>query len=98
MVSDSTRPSDPPRTPLASLDECLVEAAPAGDLEEWFGEPDDVDETDELGADVVVTGITLSSQRVRPGDLYAALPGARTHGIAFADAALEAGAVAILTD
>ena len=31
-----------------------------------------------------VTGLTLSSQRVRPGDLYAALPGARAHGIDFA--------------
>lgn len=48
--------------------------------------------------DVVVTGISLSSQRVRPGDLYAALPGARAHGIDFARAALEAGAVAVLTD
>lgn len=48
--------------------------------------------------DVVVTGISLSSQRVRPGDLYAALPGARAHGIDFAGAALEAGAVAVLTD
>ena len=43
-------------------------------------------------------GSPLSSQRVRPGDVYAALPGARTHGIAFAEAAVEAGAVAVLTD
>ena len=34
-------------------------------------------------ADVVVTGLSLSSQRVQPGDLYAALPGARAHGIGF---------------
>lgn len=47
---------------------------------------------------VEVTGISLSSQRVRPGDLYAALPGSRAHGIDFAGAAVEAGAVAILTD
>ncbi|WP_449866985.1 UDP-N-acetylmuramoyl-L-alanyl-D-glutamate--2,6-diaminopimelate ligase [Nocardioides rotundus] len=45
-----------------------------------------------------VTGVTLSSQRVRPGDLYAALPGARAHGIAYADDALSSGAVAVLTD
>ncbi|WP_430228231.1 UDP-N-acetylmuramoyl-L-alanyl-D-glutamate--2,6-diaminopimelate ligase [Nocardioides coralli] len=45
-----------------------------------------------------VTGISLSSQRVRPGDLYAALPGSRAHGITYAAGALEAGAVAILTD
>ena len=33
---------------------------------------------------VEVSGFSLSSQRVRPGDLYAALPGSRSHGIAFA--------------
>ena len=48
--------------------------------------------------DVVVTGITLDSRRVRPGDLYAALPGARAHGARFAGQAAAAGAVAILTD
>jgi UDP-N-acetylmuramoyl-L-alanyl-D-glutamate--2,6-diaminopimelate ligase len=49
-------------------------------------------------AGVTVTGLTLSSQRVRPGDLYAALPGARVHGATFAADALGAGAVAVLTD
>ena len=46
----------------------------------------------------VVTGVSLSSQRVRPGDLYAALPGARTHGATFAAEAVASGAVAVLTD
>ena len=45
-----------------------------------------------------VTGITLSSRSVQPGDLYAALPGSRVHGAEFAAAAVAAGAVAILTD
>ena len=45
-----------------------------------------------------VTGISLSSQRIQPGDLYAALPGARAHGADFAVAALAAGAVGVLTD
>ncbi len=45
-----------------------------------------------------VTGVTLDSRAVRPGDLYAALPGATTHGARFAGAALAAGAAAILTD
>jgi UDP-N-acetylmuramoyl-L-alanyl-D-glutamate--2,6-diaminopimelate ligase len=45
-----------------------------------------------------VTGVTLDSRRVLPGDLYAALPGARAHGADFAPAALAAGAVAVLTD
>ncbi len=35
---------------------------------------------------------------VRPGDLYAALPGTRVHGAEFSAAAVAAGAVAILTD
>jgi UDP-N-acetylmuramoyl-L-alanyl-D-glutamate--2,6-diaminopimelate ligase len=48
--------------------------------------------------EAVVTGVTLSSQRVQAGDLYAALPGARVHGIDFAAAAVEAGAVGVLTD
>ncbi len=43
-------------------------------------------------------GITLDSRRVRPGDLYAALPGFTTHGARFAAMAVQAGAAAILTD
>lgn len=45
-----------------------------------------------------VTGVTLDSRLVRPGDLYAALPGSRTHGATFAGQAAAAGAVALLTD
>src|SRR4051812_6497355 len=48
--------------------------------------------------DVALTGITLDSRAVQPGDLYAALPGARAHGASFAGQAREAGAVAVLTD
>jgi UDP-N-acetylmuramoyl-L-alanyl-D-glutamate--2,6-diaminopimelate ligase len=61
--------------------------------------------TDLIGAPVsgsgdstVVTGVTLASDEVRAGDLYAALPGARTHGARFASGAAERGAVAVLTD
>ncbi|MDO9455267.1 UDP-N-acetylmuramoyl-L-alanyl-D-glutamate--2,6-diaminopimelate ligase [Nocardioides sp.] len=49
-------------------------------------------------SDVAVRGLTLSTQRVEPGDLYAALPGARVHGADFAAAAVAGGAVAVLTD
>ena len=45
-----------------------------------------------------VTGVTLDSRRVRPGDLYAALPGFTTHGARFAEMAQAAGAAAVLTD
>nr|WP_199905207.1 UDP-N-acetylmuramoyl-L-alanyl-D-glutamate--2,6-diaminopimelate ligase [Nocardioides sediminis] len=48
--------------------------------------------------DVAVSGISLSTQRILPGDLYAALPGARAHGADFAEQAIAAGAVAVLTD
>jgi len=48
--------------------------------------------------DVAVTGVALASAGVRAGDLYAALPGARTHGARYAADAVAAGAVAVLTD
>jgi UDP-N-acetylmuramoyl-L-alanyl-D-glutamate--2,6-diaminopimelate ligase len=47
---------------------------------------------------VRLTGLGLSSQRVRPGDLYVALPGTHAHGAQYADQALRAGARAVLTD
>ena len=50
------------------------------------------------GASGVVTGVALDSRRVGPGDLYVGLRGARAHGAAFAVAAAEAGALALLTD
>ncbi len=45
-----------------------------------------------------VTGVTLDSRTVAPGDLYVALPGTRVHGAAFCADAVAAGAVAVLTD
>ena len=45
-----------------------------------------------------VTGITHDSRAVRPGDVYAALPGARLHGADFVAQAADLGAAAILTD
>src|SRR6202046_4279895 len=45
-----------------------------------------------------LTGVTHDSRAVRPGDLYAALPGTRTHGAMHAEQAVAAGAIAILTD
>ena len=47
---------------------------------------------------VVVTGVTLDSRAIRPGDLYAALPGANVHGARFVGGAVGLGAVAVLTD
>ncbi|MFD6795448.1 MULTISPECIES: UDP-N-acetylmuramoyl-L-alanyl-D-glutamate--2,6-diaminopimelate ligase [Prauserella salsuginis group] len=53
---------------------------------------------DPSAPEVTVTGATLRGQDVRPGDLFAALPGARVHGADFAAGAIAAGAAAILTD
>jgi UDP-N-acetylmuramoyl-L-alanyl-D-glutamate--2,6-diaminopimelate ligase len=78
----STRPEHPPRTPLSE-----VLTAVEGD-HGLVGSAD--------GA--VLTGLTLSSGTVRPGDLYVAPAGTRTHGARFAADAVAAGAVAVLTD
>jgi UDP-N-acetylmuramoyl-L-alanyl-D-glutamate--2,6-diaminopimelate ligase len=50
------------------------------------------------GGDVKVTGITAATDRIRPGDLFAGVPGRSAHGASFAAAAVDAGAVALLTD
>ncbi|GAB3223335.1 UDP-N-acetylmuramoyl-L-alanyl-D-glutamate--2,6-diaminopimelate ligase [Mycolicibacterium hippocampi] len=49
-------------------------------------------------SDIRVTGVTLRGQNARPGDLFAALPGASAHGARFAADAVARGAVAVLTD
>lgn len=48
--------------------------------------------------DLPVVGVTLRSQDVRPGDLFAALAGASAHGAGYAADAVQRGAVAVLTD
>jgi UDP-N-acetylmuramoyl-L-alanyl-D-glutamate--2,6-diaminopimelate ligase len=48
--------------------------------------------------DVMVTGVTLDSRDVRPGDLFIALSGERVHGASFVRDAAAAGAVAVATD
>lgn len=45
-----------------------------------------------------VSGVCLDSRQVLPNDLYAALPGANTHGARFVAQALGSGASAVLTD
>lgn len=48
--------------------------------------------------DIAVTGVSLNSRAIQPGDLYLALPGSQRHGAEFAEQAVAAGAVAVLTD
>lgn len=43
-------------------------------------------------------GVTFSTERLRPGDVFFALPGASSHGIRWADAALAQGASFIVSD
>lgn len=53
--------------------------------------------TDSL-ENIDVSGITLTNKDVQPGDIFVGMPGAKVHGAKFVDAAIEAGAVALLTD
>lgn len=69
---------------------------PAARLGDWLAARTDVRRRGDL--DVAVSGITLSTDRVVAGDLYAALPGSRAHGADHARTALDRGAVAVLTD
>ena len=81
----ATRPQRPPRTRISELAAEL--STDLGGAVTLAGDPD-----------TVVTGLSLSSSRILPGDLYAALPGSRTHGIEYAEQAVDAGAVAVFTD
>ncbi|WRZ52071.1 UDP-N-acetylmuramoyl-L-alanyl-D-glutamate--2,6-diaminopimelate ligase [Streptomyces sp. NBC_01314] len=68
-----------------------VSATPLAELAGQVG-------AEQPGSAAEVTGITHDSRSVRPGDVYAALPGARLHGADFVDQAVGLGAVAVLTD
>ena len=48
--------------------------------------------------DTPVTGLAVGSGDVLPGDLFVALRGLKRHGVEFAAQAIDAGAVAVLTD
>ena len=50
----------------------------------------------DLAVDPMILGVTADSRRVRPGYLFAALPGARVDGKAFVPQALASGAAAVL--
>jgi UDP-N-acetylmuramoyl-L-alanyl-D-glutamate--2,6-diaminopimelate ligase len=81
------RPERPPARPLAGL-AALLGLKPAA------GRPGDGQDPGRQA----ITGITHDSRQIRPGDLYAALPGAHQHGGEYAVAAARAGAVGVLTD
>jgi UDP-N-acetylmuramoyl-L-alanyl-D-glutamate--2,6-diaminopimelate ligase len=83
------RPAHQPQRPLSALSSLLGVRLDPDTVVGSSLSPDD------LG---FVSGVTLDSRAVCPGDLYAALPGARVHGAAYCAEAVAAGAVAVLTD
>ena len=50
------------------------------------------------GREARITGLAVDSREVKPGNLFAALPGARMHGGEFIPYALRMGAATVLTD
>ncbi|MBU0656650.1 MAG: UDP-N-acetylmuramoyl-L-alanyl-D-glutamate--2,6-diaminopimelate ligase [Gammaproteobacteria bacterium] len=46
--------------------------------------------------DVMINGLSLDNRQIRPGMAFVALRGTRQHGMAYAEAAVQAGASAIL--
>ncbi len=48
------------------------------------------------GAEAMLSGVAVDSRRVRPGDLFVALPGAKVDGHDYAGQAAAAGARAML--
>lgn len=80
-------------SPPAPLRPARVQPVPLAELAALVGA-----ELAATDAGLLVTGATLRAQDARPGDLFAALPGARAHGADFAADALARGALAVLTD
>ena len=52
----------------------------------------------QVADDMVVQGLSLDSRLVSTGELYLAMGGATAHGLEYVDAALNNGAVAVVTD
>ncbi|GAA2504742.1 UDP-N-acetylmuramoyl-L-alanyl-D-glutamate--2,6-diaminopimelate ligase [Streptomyces thermolineatus] len=89
-TSRQDAPARPPGAPRPDR----VRPKPLAELARRLGTPVPAGAADDAAA----TGITHDSRAVRPGDVYAALPGARFHGADFAAQAAGNGAVAVLTD
>ncbi|MGO4249008.1 UDP-N-acetylmuramoyl-L-alanyl-D-glutamate--2,6-diaminopimelate ligase [Paenarthrobacter sp. RAF54_2] len=85
--------AETPETGTSGFRPASVAAVPLSTLAEALGVPVPAD-----GDNKGVTGISLNSRAIEPGDLYMALPGASRHGADFVPQAVEAGAVAVVTD
>ncbi|MEC4017956.1 UDP-N-acetylmuramoyl-L-alanyl-D-glutamate--2,6-diaminopimelate ligase [Streptomyces sp. H27-D2] len=93
----ATTPQSAPATYPGAPRPVRVRPTPLKELAEHLGVPAPQGAA-EGGGEGAVTGITHDSRAVRPGDIYAALPGARLHGADFVAQAADLGAVAVLTD
>lgn len=71
-----------------------VAGVPLRELAQEFG----LDLRADIAAQNLVRGVALADSAVSAGELFAALPGARTHGASFAGRAADRGAIAVLTD
>src|SRR5260370_30754556 len=71
-----------------------IQARPLSGLGELLGTP----VMDVPNGHDRLSGVTLDSRQVQPGDLYAALPGVRVHSADFTGDAVARGASPILTD
>ncbi len=80
--------------PVAPTRPASVVPVPLGDVATHLS----IGPIDPAVASVQVTGVSQSSRSVARGDLFVALPGARTHGAIHGKSAADAGAVAFLTD
>ncbi|KJY45439.1 UDP-N-acetylmuramoylalanyl-D-glutamate--2,6-diaminopimelate ligase [Streptomyces sp. NRRL S-444] len=91
-----TAQKDAPATPPGAPRPQAARPTPLGELATLLG----IEATGAAAAaqPPQITGITHDSRAVRPGDLYAALPGAKLHGADFAAQAAALGAAAVLTD
>ena len=85
-------------TPIAQLRPARVEVIAVGTLADELGLELEGIGTSPADAATTVSGVTMASDDVAPGELFAAVPGARVHGARFASAAVAAGARAVLTD
>ncbi|WP_058235570.1 UDP-N-acetylmuramoyl-L-alanyl-D-glutamate--2,6-diaminopimelate ligase [Devriesea agamarum] len=101
VMTDLPRPITPRYIPLTRIADylaqlCQLHTGPVKDGTQTVDTNLVAEEMVDAPPDVC--GVSLDSRRIMPGDLYAALPGAVTHGARFASQAHSAGAVAALTD
>lgn len=87
-----TPPNQPPAEPaLEPARPRHARGARASELARALG-------ADAPASDLTLSGVTLDSRSVEPGDLWCALPGANAHGAQFAAQAAGLGAAMALTD